>query len=296
MAQILRTSGHRVGQADLANVADFQTELLAVEAAIPSVQNANAASWASAVYGSSLRDWYTTTDAATITSSSNAVSAWADKGAAARNLTQATAGNQPTLVASAFPTGRSGIRFASSASKYLSHNNTNFQTDFGVLQPCTFISVMNIDSVGATAQALWDLCNPASNSTSDRYSQMTINWAGTCVRRGNGVNVNFPAAPVANTRLVMLIRHDGTNMTVDAKYQLGTAGLVTTWSSGPTLADSQIAGISRLTLGARVKDGEAAPSLYGDTTFGEFVTASRFTTATEAGVLLNRLWANWFNT
>ncbi|MCK8788161.1 hypothetical protein M0638_27820 [Roseomonas sp. NAR14] len=252
------------------------------------------AAWASTLYGSSLRDWYAANDGGTITAASNVVSAWGDKGPAARGLTQGTAGNRPSVVSAAFPTGRNGIRFVSANTHFLAASDAGLQTDFGVLKPSTFALSMIVNGVGASPQAVWDLCNPASAGTNDRYGEFVVNWNSVAVRRGNGVNVNFPVGLTAGTRLVMVVRHDGTNLYADAKYQLGGGGSAATWASGATLADSQIAGLARLTLGARVQNSEATPSLPSDCTIGEFVAAARFSADAEAVAVRDQLWMDWF--
>jgi serine/threonine-protein kinase len=56
--------------------------------------------------------WFDANDAATLTTSSNLVSAWADKSGNARTLTQATAGNRPAYT-TASQNGRPGVNFSS---------------------------------------------------------------------------------------------------------------------------------------------------------------------------------------
>ncbi|MCK8784431.1 hypothetical protein M0638_08570 [Roseomonas sp. NAR14] len=254
---------------------------------------AAATPWAAALFGSNLRDWYAANDAASVTLASGAVSAWADKGPAGRNLAQATAASRPTVSAGAFPTGRDGIRFASASAQHLLVNDAGLLADFGGVLPCTFACAF-ISASSNASQAVWDLGAPGSAAGNDRYGLFTFTSASVFARRGNGVNINFPVGITTGTRMVVVMRSDGTNLYVDAKYQLGGTGTVTTWSAS-TLANSSLASLSRLTLGGRFKDGEAAPSLPADCTIGEYLTVNRYSTDTETASLRDRLWTDWFN-
>lgn len=127
--------------------------------------------WTPAQFGNALQGWWDAQDAATLTTASGAVSAWADKSGKGRTMSQATAAQRPALLASGIG-GKPALQFDGS--------NDTLRTDpFSAGQPFSALVVYNpgaastynfMVSFDPVSESTQSLIIPSSGQTSGSAS------------------------------------------------------------------------------------------------------------------------------
>ncbi|MCO6414828.1 hypothetical protein JYK14_01360 [Siccirubricoccus sp. KC 17139] len=171
--------------------------------------------------------------------------------------------------------------------------DATLQPIFGGTLPCT-IGAYFFRAAGG-GSGFWpvlDLANPSSSGTADRHS--IAHWVSppntTFSRRNNSTpNVVPQVELVGPAHILAIYRYNGSSHTTSVRA-LWTSGVFA--AAATVLSDTvAIAGLSRMTLGARYMGGSISNHANGQV--GEVFGIDKLLSDEETARALNALWAKW---
>jgi len=245
-------------------------------------------------YGTDLRIWYDADDRSAVTvDGSGNVTQLADKSGNGLHAVQIGTEPLPVVAPDVSPTGCALVHFkiqSGSLGCLGLTGATALHSFFGLLKPCTFACYVEFPT--SDTGVLWDIANPASASTANRYQVIandSSNMGSRVIR--NAMNQNSKTCWGRDgTGLALVVRYDGATL----KFASRDGGVVND-EEGSVAEATNISGLSALTFSGQRAIG-SPPGNRAQFYLGEFFALSRALTDDEMRAARESLWARWNNT